>query len=80
MFSTFNLKRKKSGKIFPAAGVRLITVPGNRKAAVVRSSLPELILFHFSGILDHDDTDRIIVSDFPGDPEKMEITAKKNSE
>jgi hypothetical protein len=34
------LKRKKGGKISPAAEVRLLTIPGNRKAAVVRSSLP----------------------------------------
>ena len=39
MFSTFNLKRKKGGRISPTAGVRLITVPGNRKASVVRSGL-----------------------------------------
>ena len=38
--ATRTLKRKKGGKISPAAEVRLLTIPGNRKAAVVRSSLP----------------------------------------
>jgi hypothetical protein len=33
-------KNKKGGKISPAAEVRLITAPGNRKASAVRSSLP----------------------------------------
>ena len=36
-----HINAKKGGKISPAAGVRLFTVPGNRKASVVRSSLPE---------------------------------------
>jgi hypothetical protein len=37
------LKRKKSGKTSPAAEVRLITVPGNRKTCAVRSSLLEAV-------------------------------------
>ena len=32
---------QKGGKISPAAEVRLVTVPGNRKASAVRSILPE---------------------------------------
>jgi len=32
---------QKGGKISPAAGVRLLTVPGIRKASAVRFSFPE---------------------------------------